>query len=451
MKLHWHVLVAIGFGLKRNWHIFLALLGGIAVGLIYPFQAGEPTPFHEVLLFIGQAFIKLIQMIVVPLVISAILVGIASLGDSRQLGKIGAKMVGYYALITFIAVVIGITLALLFAPGKGIKPKIDAQQSQIVQEKVEHLKENTSKINIPALILSMLPGNAADPDVNAENQPDTIIFQTLIVLIIFGCAFASTGEVNRPVIAFFESVFAATMKVTDWIMIIATPGIFSLTAYYVGKAGIDTIRDLWLYALVIIFGLIIQLFVTYPLLLKIFSKIKVSFLYQAIIEAMMVAFGTASSSATLPITIACCERRAGISSKICSFVLPLGATMNMDGTALFQSVAVIFIAQAYDIHLTPLMIILIGLLSIVASSTSAGIPSAGLITLALIVQGSLKLSVEEVGQAYVLIFAIDRILDMFRTLVNVTSDAVVASLVAAGEGELDYDLLKNQEVWKEVV
>lgn len=241
------------------------------------------------------------------------------------------------------------------------------------------------------------------------------------------------------------------MKVTDWIMVIATPGIFSLTAYYVAKAGFGTIKDLWLYASVILLGLAIQLLVVYPLIIKLFSKIKVTSLYQAITEAMMVAFGTASSSATLPITIACCERKAGISSKICSFVLPLGATMNMDGTALFQSVAVIFIAQAYDIHLTPLMIVLIGLLAMIASSASAGIPSAGLITMALIVQGSMKLSVEEVGQVYVLIFAIDRVLDMFRTLINVTSDTVVASLVAAGEGELDYDLLKNQEVWKEVV
>ncbi len=451
MKLHWHILVAIGFGIKRNWHIFLALLGGIGVGLLYPFQSGEATTFHEVLLFIGQAFIKLIQMIVVPLVVSAIIVGIASLGDSRQVGKVGIKMVAYYALITLIAVIIGTTLALIFNPGKGFKPKIDAQQSHIVQEKVQNLKENTSKINIPALLLNMLPGNAVDPDVKADDQPETIIFQALIALIIFGCAFASIGEVNRPVVSFFESVFAATMKVTDWIMIIATPGIFSLTAYYVAKAGLDTIMDLWLYASVILCGLFIQLFIVYPLILKIFSKIQVTSLYQAITEAMMVAFGTASSSATLPITIACCERRAGISSKICSFVLPLGATMNMDGTAMFQSIAVIFIAQAYDIQLTPLMIIMIGVLSMVASSTSAGIPSAGLITLALIVQGSLKLSVEEVGQAYVMIFAIDRVLDMFRTMVNVTSDAVVASLVAANEGELDYEFLKNQEVWKEVV
>lgn len=449
MKLHWQILVAIGLGIKRNWHIFLALLGGIVVGVLFPFQHGDSTPFHDALYFAGQAFIRLIQMIVIPLVVSAIIVGIASLGDSRQLGKIGLKMVGYYALITVIAVLIGTTLALVLSPGKGMKHKIDAQQSNVVQDKVEMIKENTA--NVSNLVLNMIPGSPLAEEDQAEKGMETTMVQILLAVIIFGAAFASIGEVNRPVVSFFESVFAATMKVTDWIMVVATPGIFSLTAYTVAKTGLGTIKELWLFASVILLGLALQFFVTYPLIIKLFSKIKFTSLYSAITEAMMVAFGTASSSATLPVTIACCERRAGISSKICSFVLPLGATMNMDGTALFQTVGVIFIAQAYDISLSPLLIVLIGLFAIIASSTSAGIPSAGIITMALILQGSLKLSVEEVGQAYVLLFAFDRILDMFRTVVNVTSDAVVAGVIASNENELDQELLENNEVWKEVV
>ncbi len=449
MKLHWQILVAIGLGIKRNWHIFLALIGGVIVGLLFPFQQGDSTSFHDALYFAGQAFIKLIQMIVVPLVVSAIIIGIASLGDSRQLGKIGIKMVGYYLLITVIAVIIGITLALVTSPGKGIKHKIDVQQSNLAQEKVEMIKENTS--NIPGLILNMIPGSPLAEEDSSQNGMETTMVQILLAVIIFGAAFASIGEVNRPVVAFFESVFAATMKVTDWIMVIATPGIFSLTAYTVAKTGLGTIKELWVYASVILLGLALQFFVTYPLVIKLFSKIKFTSLYQAITEAMMVAFGTASSSATLPVTIACCERRAGISSKVCSFVLPLGATMNMDGTALFQSIAVIFIAQAYDITLSPLLIVLIGIFAIIASSTSAGIPSAGVITMALILQGSLKLSFEEVGQAYILVFAFDRLVDMFRTVVNVTSDAVVAAVIASNENELDQELLENNEVWKEVV
>ena len=448
MKLHLQILVALGLGIKRNWHIFLALIGGVLFGLLFPFEAGEPTPFHDFFYLIGQGFIRLIQMIVIPLVVSAIIVGISSIGDNKQLGKIGLRMVLYYGLITFVAVVIGLTLANITKPGLSLQPLIDKQEAAAVQEKVAQI--NNNKSNISNLLLNMIPGSSLTGQ-QTKTTADTRLIQIIISVIIFGCAFAFIGEINRPVVSFFESVFAATMKVTDWLMVIAMPGIFSLTFYAVAKSGFGTIKDLSLYIVTVILGLTIQLFIVYPIMLRLFSKIKASSLYQAIAEAMMVAFGTASSSATLPVTIACCERRAGISSKICSFVLPLGATMNMDGTALFQSLAVVVIAQAYNVTITPLMFVTIGILAFIASSASAGIPSAGLITIALIVQGSLGLSIEQVAPIYVLIFAIDRVLDMFRTVVNVTSDTVVASIVADKEGELDYDLLGNQEVWKEVV
>ena len=185
-------------------------------------------------------------------------------------------------------------------------------------------------------------------------------------------------------------------------------------------------------------------------MLKVFSKVSFKSLYKAVAEAMMVAFGTASSSATLPVTIACCERRAGISSKICSFVLPLGATMNMDGTAMFQTIAVITICQAYGVALDITTILQILILAIIASSAAAGIPSGGWITIILVLSG-IGLTPDQVSQGFTFLFAIDRILDMLRTVNNVTSDTVVASVIAAGEGELDFDLLGNQEVWKEVV
>ena len=426
MKLHWQILVALGLGIKRNWHIFLALIGGVVAGIFFPFQGGEPTAFHDFLFLIGQGFIRLIQMVVIPLVVSAIIVGIASMGDSKQLGKIGLKMVLYYTLITFTAVVIGLSLAFILKPGQSLQPLINKQEQTAVQEKVAQI--DNSKSNVSNLILNMLPGSFLTNQ-EADTQSETKLVQVIIAVIIFGCAFAFIGDINRPVVSFFESVFVATMKVTDWLMVVAMPGIFSLTFYTVAKGGFESIKELWLYVVAVLLGLSIQLFVTYPLILKMFSKIKATALYQAVAEAMMVAFGTASSSATLPI----------------------GATMNMDGTALFQSLAVVCIAQAYNVHLSLLSIILIAVLSIIASSASAGIPSAGLITLALIVKGSLGLSIEQVAPIYVLIFAIDRLLDMFRTVINVTSDTVVASIIASGEGELDYDLLGNQEVWKEVV
>ena len=201
--------------------------------------------------------------------------------------------------------------------------------------------------------------------------------------------------------------------------------------------------------MVLLIGFSIQLFIVYPIFLKIFSKVPVLMLYAAIAEAMMVAFGTASSSATLPLTIACCEKR-GISHKVSSFVLPLGATLNMDGTALLQVVAVMFLAQAYGVALTPLLIIQIALLAIVASSTSAGIPGAGLITIALILNG-LGLSPEQLVAGFAFLFTIERITDMMRTLINVTSDAVVAAAIADNENEINYDLLTNPSSYNEII
>ena len=442
MKLHWQILVALGLGAKRNWHIFFALITGVVAGLCFPIIGGHETPFHKILGFTGQAFINLIQMVVIPLIVSALIVGIASLGESRQLSKIGGRMVFYYIIIATFAVTIGAVLALAFHPGEKLQDSINLTQAATVREQVSNITE--VKSNLANIYLNMIPKNPVESLAKAELMP------IIIFVIIFGCALAVIGDLNRPVVSFFESIFAATMRVTDWIMVLATPGIFALTAYAVAKSGLKIFSDLSPFIITVILGLMIQLFVTYPLLLRVISKIKFGSLYKAVAEAIMVAFGTASSSATLPVTIACCERRAGISSKICSFVLPLGITMSKDGTAMFQVISALFIAQAYGVDLNMFMVIQICILAVVASSSTAGIPSAGLITLALILNG-LNLTPDQVIQGYSLLFAIDRILDMFRTTVNVTSETVIASMIAAKEGELDYDLLGNQEVWKEVV
>jgi len=441
MKLHWQILVALGLGAKRNWHIFFALVAGVIFGIIFP--AKNFPVINELLTLVGQIFIRLIQMVVIPLVVSAIIVGIASLGDSKQLGKIGGRMIIYYAIITVISVAIGITLALLFKPGVGVQEFIGQQQAFEVQNQVaatiQHQREN-----ITQLYLNMIPSNPLESLAKGEMVP------IIVFVVVFGCAMAMIGEINRPVVSFFESTFAATMKVTDWIMIFATPGIFALTATAVSSFGVSIFNNIWAYLLTFLFGMCIQLFITYPALLKMFSKVSFMSLYKAVAEAMMVAFGTASSSATLPVTIACCERRAGISNRICSFVLPLGATMNMDGTAMMQAIAVIFLTQAYGVELTPFMIAQIGLFACIASCTAAGIPGAGLITMALVLN-TLGLTPDQLIQGFAFLFAIDRVADMFRTMANVTSDTVVAALIASNEGELDYELLGNQDVWKEVV
>lgn len=440
MKLHMQILIALGLGLKRNWHIFFGLIAGIIVGIFL--HGHDNAIITNILTFIGQVFIRLIQMVVIPLVISAIIIGITSIGDNKQLSKYGKKMIIYYGIITVLAVTIGAVLALAIKPGLGAAQYINANAAVEIQHQVATSIEQ-QKGNVLNIFLNFIPKNPLESLAKGD------MISIIVFALIFAIALAKVGEINRPVVSFFESIFAATMKVTDWIMYFAAPGVFALTATAVSSFGMDIFQSISKYLLALAIGFSIQFFIVYPTFLKVFSKVPVLMLYAAIAEAMMVAFGTASSSATLPLTIACCEKR-GISHKVSSFVLPLGATLNMDGTAILQTVAVIFLAQAYGIHLSLFLVIQIAFLAIIASSTCAGIPGAGLITIALILNG-MGLSPEQLVAGFAFLFTVERLTDMFRTVLNVTSDAVVAAAIADNENEINYDLLNNPEAYKEII
>ena len=430
MGFHMQVMIAILLGIKRNWHIFAGLLFGILVGICFPKEAYKDV--YQILDFIGQGFINIIQMVVLPLVISAIIIGISNIGDSRQLSKLGGKMLIYYGIITCLAVSVASVIAIILQPGVGAQSLVNsdiAKDTQaFVQTAIQYQHDNLAQI-----FLDIIPKNPFNALAEGKMIP-IIIFVTL-----FSIALTKAGEISRPLVSFFESIFAATMKVTDWIMYLAAPGIFALTATSVSSFGISVFNDIAQYVAAILLALGIQFFIIYPMMLKIFSKVPVLKLYNAISEAIMVAFGTASSSATLPLTITCCEKR-GISNRVCSFVLPLGATLNMDGTAIVQTIAVIFLTQMYGITLTPLLIAEIALLAVIASSTSAGIPGAGLITIALVLNG-IGLTPQQLVEGFALLFTLERFVDMLRTVCNVTSDAVVAAIIADNEGELNYEML----------
>lgn len=444
MKLHMQILLALGLGIKRNGHIFFGLFAGIILGVFlhkYKFTStGELNTIVgttiTILDVIGQMFIRLIQMIVIPLVFSAIIVGISSIGDSKQLSKFGTKMLLYYGFITVCAVAIGSVLTILVRPGVGVQPFISQASAYTAQAQVQEAYIQQQN-HISQIFINMIPQNPVASIALGDMIP------VLVFAIIFAIALANIGEVSRPIVGFFESVFAATMKVTDWVMNLAAPGVFALAAVAVSSFGAGAFSGISGYFAVLIVGMLIQLCVVYPVFMKLFSKVPVAIFFSSITEAMMVAFGTASSSATLPLTMACCEKR-GISHKVCSFVLPLGATLNMDATALFQTVAVIFLTQAYGVVLEPIQIVQIAFFAIVASSTCAGIPGAGLITIAVILNG-LGLTPQQLVEGFAFLFAIDRIIDMFRTMLNVTSDAVVAAVIADNENELNYDLLTNMD------
>ena len=443
MKLQFQTLfVAVGLGLKRNWHIFLAIILGIILGNYIHTNPENFKSLVGILDVVGQAFIRIIQMVVIPLVCSAIVVGISSIGDSKQIGKFGKKMLLFYTIISIAAVSIGAGLVMLVKPGVGIKDFINQTSAAEIQAQVDsYLAFQQGQLG--NMFLEMIPQNPIESLAKGDMIP------ILFFVLVFALALSKLGEINRPIVSFFESVFAATMKVTDWIMIFAAPGIFALTAVAVSTFGLEIFSTISKFFAVLFLGVTIQFCVVYPLLLKCFSKVPVGTFYTAIIEALLVAFGTASSSATLPLTMACCEKR-GISHKVCSFVLPLGATLNMDGTALFQTIAVLFLTQAYGIVLEPVQIIQIMLLAIVASCTSAGIPGAGLITIALVLNG-LGLSPQQLVEGFAFLFAIERLLDMIRTTANVASDAVVAAIIADNENEINYDLLNDTEQYKEII
>ena len=433
MGLHMQVVIALLLGIKRNGHIFIGLLLGIIAGCFLP-KDTYPQVF-SILNFVGKAFINIIQMIVLPLVVSAIIIGISNIGDSKQLTKLGGKMIFYYGIITVAAVVVAAILALVFQPGVNAKALIQPDTISAVQSFVSDAL-TYQKTNLSQIFLDLIPRNPITALAEGKMIP-IIIFVSL-----FAVALSKAGDISRPLVSMFESIFAATMKITDWIMYLAAPGIFALTACAVSNFGIGVFSNISTYVVVVLLALAIQFFLVYPLVLKIFSKVPVGKLYAALTEAIMVAFGTASSSATLPLTITCCEKR-GISNRICSFVLPLGATLNMDGTAIMQTISVIFLAQMYGVELTPLLIVEIAFLAIVASSTSAGIPGAGMITIVLILNG-IGLSPEQLVVGFSLLYTLERFLDMFRTICNVTSDAVVAAAIADNENELNYELLSGE-------
>ncbi|HEY9687204.1 MAG TPA: dicarboxylate/amino acid:cation symporter [Coleofasciculaceae cyanobacterium] len=445
-KAFWLVLVALGLGTKRHWHILVAILLGVMLGIYLPYPPSTTDPdqfffIHQFFDIVGQLFIRLITMIVVPLVVSSLIVGVSSLGDSRQLGRMGGKVLVYFLVLMSLSALLGGFLAWMLEPGTQLHHSLFAQTdpTSILQQ-----LQNTPQ-DLRQLFFDMIPRNPVESLARADLVP------VILFTLLFGGAVASIGDAGRPIVSFFEALFSATMKLTDWVMIFAVPGVFSLAFVTVAKSGLDVFSELWLYGVAILGGLLIQVFVIFPILLRVLAKINFMNLYRAISEAIMVAFGTASSSATLPITIACMERRAGVSNRIASFVLPTGATINKTGTTMFEVIAVIFLAQAYHLPLSPYHIGMIIVFSIIASIGAAGVPSAGLITMAIVLNALGHINVELFAGGMALIWSIDRVLDMCRTAVNVISSCTVAALVASSEGELNRDILNNRDVWTEVV
>lgn len=417
--------------MQLHTKILIGLVLGVAVGLIANLLALE---WLQALLAglepVGTGFIRLITMVVIPLVVASLLVGTASLGDLRKLGRIGGKTVGYYMMTTAVAVTLGLVVSNVIRPGSRIDPATRDQLAQGSTEQAEAAMQLAAeKPGVVDVLLGMIPSNPFESAAAGDLLP------LIVFTIIFGAAVSLLpAEKKRPVLTFFEGVNDAVMVVIGWIMKLAPYAVFALIAAVVARFGMDLLQSLVFYALAVVVGLALQAFGTYGVLVRVLARLNPIQFFRKIAEAPLVAFSTSSSSATLPVTMETAEKELGVSSSVSSFVLPLGATVNMDGTGLYQAVAVMFIAQIYGIPMGVGEQLTVVLTATLASVGAAGVPSAGIITLILVLQ-SVGLG-SYVAAGIALILGVDRILDMLRTAVNVTGDLTAAAFVARSEGEL---------------
>jgi len=410
--------------------ILLGLVLGAIVGLVANlFQLQGLTTVLSALEPIGTAFIRLITMIIIPLVVASLVVGTASLGDLAKLGRIGGKTIAFYLVTTAIAVTIGLTVANVVKPGSRIDEATrDALSARFEGDAVSRMELAENAPRVIDTLLNIIPRNPIQAAANLELLP--LIFFT----IVFAAALSVIAPGRREaVVTFFEGVNDASMVVIDWVMRLAPYAVFALIAAVVANFGTDLLMSLLVYSLVVVAGLFIHLAITYGLAVRFLAGLPFPTFLRRISRAPLVAFSTSSSNATLPVTIETAESEVGISKPVSSFVLPLGATINMDGTALYQAVAVMFIAQIYGIELGLAEQLIVVLTATLASIGAAGVPSAGIITL-IIVLNAVGLG-PQVQAGIALILGVDRILDMIRTSVNVTGDLSAAAVIARSEGE----------------
>ena len=375
---------------------------------------------------IGQLFLRLIRMVIVPLVFASLLVGVASLGDVRKLGRLGGKTLGLYLTTTAIAVTIGLLCANIIQPGNFMSEadriSLLSQFSGDAGTRVTAAAAAPSTLDT---LLSIIPTNPV------ASLTDGNMLQIIFFAIVFGIALTLLGPGEAtPVVTFFDKVQQAMIILIQLVMELAPFGVAALVAEVVGLSGFSVLQALLVYGLTVVIGLAIHAGLIYGGLVHTVARISWLTFMRAIRQAQLIAFSTSSSSATLPVSLRCAEERLGVSNPVASFVLPLGSTVNMDGTALYQGVAAVFIAQVFQMELSLQAQLSIVLTATMASIGAAGVPGAGMITLALVLT---TLGVPMAGLA--LILGIDRILDMCRTAVNVTGDLAVTAVVARTEKE----------------
>lgn len=416
LKLHWQILIAI-------------ILAAIAGSLSGTHTVILGINVYEVYQFIGTLFLNALKMIVVPLIVASIITGVAGLGQNEALGRLGIKTLGFYTLSSFLAIMVGLVLVNWLQPGlsngQPIKDSLglDSQAVADVASKVAG-RDSSDIIDI---FIRMVPTNVIEAAAKGD------MLSLIFFAILFGYFMTKTKKEHyQTLMNFWQGIMDTMIAMTLWVMKFAPIGVFGLVAKTIASTGFAALLPLLTFAVVVLVGLAIHLFVILPLLLFYLAKIKPQTHFKVMTPALLTAFSTASSSATLPMSMEC-VKQSGASNRTTSFVLPLGATVNMDGTALYECVAAMFIAQAYGIELSLGVQFTVVLLALLTSIGVAGIPAASLVAITIILT-AIGLPIEAIG----LILVTDRILDMCRTAVNVYSDSCAAVIIAKSEKEAVY-------------
>ncbi|MEI8329300.1 MAG: dicarboxylate/amino acid:cation symporter [Chlamydiia bacterium] len=410
---------------KSPWPVLIAIILAFLIGNLTGTTAGIfGITFYSLYDLIGKLFIQSLTLIVVPLVASSIITGMARIGGDASFKRLGAKIIGYCLFTTLSAVFLGLLFVNIIRPGMG-----DSFHLQLAQSSVDgihqSLAEHSSTITISSLILTVVPANIFDA--LAKGEMLAIIFFSLL----FGFALTKIEKnKSHQIQTVFQGIFETMIQITHLIMHLLPFGVFCLVAKVAATTGFESLSSLGYFFLTVILGLTTFSLVFIPLLLKYVGKVSPKRHFKAIAPALITAFSTSSSSASLPITIDCVEKRVGVSNRICSLVIPLGTSLNMSGSALYEIIAAIFVAQVYGVTVTIGSQIIFVLLALFTSMGVAGIPAASLVAVIVILK-AFGLPIEGIG----LFLAVDRILDMCRTTVNVLSDTCCAVLVAKSEGE----------------
>mgnify|MGYP001459546018 FL=1 len=418
MSLTQRILIAMGVGISLG-----ALLQWLALPQDHLFNAVVLNGFID---GGGRIFIALLKMLVVPLVFVSLVCGAASLGDTGSVGRLGGKTIGLYLLTTAVAVSLAMLIALTTDPGLGGESASSMASASTFEPKTAPSVKDT--------FINVVPSNPI------AAMADGKMLQVILFALLFGLALSKAGASGEKLRAFFSDLNDVMMRLISMIIALTPIGVFCLMTQLGATLGLAEIAKVAMYFATIVIALLVHASVVYPLLLKTLTGLNPLVFLRKMREALLVAFSTSSSGATLPVTLRTVEHKLGVQNNVASFAVPLGGTINMDGTAIMQGVATVFIAQFYGIDLGLSALLTVVLTATLASIGTAAVPGVGLITLTLVLD-QVGLPVEGIA----LIIGVDRLLDMLRTAVNVTGDATVATIVASSEGQLDREVFSAPE------